>query len=210
MTTSAPRNIVRSHKRVGGVERKEQIVRATRELIARYGLHGTSVARISAAVGITDAALYKHFASKDDILIAAYDSMAARVFEWIASNADLPAHERIKRLGETHAGLFSKDMVRFNVPMFQFNVWLPEGHLRKHVNDTHAALVDALSALIEEGKSEGSLRADVDTEFIVSEIYAWIWWEDLSYLRGLDSTVTQKRSVEMFGRILQDIAVRRP
>jgi len=189
-----------------GADRRDQIVRATRELVAKYGIQGASLARIAAKVGVTDAALYKYFASKDDMLIAAYDSMADRVFEWIEAHADLPVYERIKRFGETHAKDFSRDLVGFNGPMFQFNVWLPEDRVREHVGETHQALVDALAAVVEKGKKEGTVRSDVDAEFIVSELYAWIWWEDLSYLRCLDPISVERRSAEMFGRILEDIA----
>ncbi|MCL5734310.1 MAG: TetR/AcrR family transcriptional regulator [Actinobacteria bacterium] len=188
-----------------GADRKQQIIRATRELVAKYGIQGTSLARIAGAVGVTDAALYKYFRSKDDMLLAAYDSMAERVLGWIGSFDDLSVYDRIRKLGESHAEMFSKDLIGFNGPMFQFNVWLPEDRIREHVGRTHQSFVSALVAVIERGKREGTVRQDADAEFIVSELYAWIWWEDLSYLRGLDPSSIERRSAEMFGRILADI-----
>ncbi len=207
MTVAATGRTGRRPDRYRGADRKQQIVRATRELVAKYGIQGTSLARIAGAVGVTDAALYKYFPSKDDMLIAAYDSMAERVLGWIGSFDDLSAYERIRKLGGTHAEVFSRDLTGFNGPMFQFNVWLPEDRIREHVGRTHQAFVDALVGVIEQGKSEGTIRHDADAEFIVSELYAWIWWEDLSYLRGLDPASIEKRSAEMFGRILADIAI---
>ena len=195
-----------SPRRSRGADRKEQIARVTRELVAKYGVQGASLARIADAAGVTDAALYKYFASKDDMLIAAYDTMADRVFRWIESFKHLTVDARLRRMGESHAELFSQDIVGFNGPMFQFNVWLPEDRVRAHVDKTHRAIMDALSRMIEDGKTEASVRPDVDCDFIVSELYAWIWWEDLSYLRGLDPKSIEKLSAEMFGRILTDIA----
>ena len=161
----------------------------------------------SDAIGVTDAALYRHFGSKDDMLIAAYDTLAERVFRWIDSFADLPVGVRLRKMGESHAELFSKDIMGFNGPMFQFNVWLPDGRVRKHVDKTHLAMMDALARMIEEGKAHGAVREDVDPELVVDELYAWIWWEDLSYLRGLDPKSIEKRSAEMVARIVKDIAV---
>jgi hypothetical protein len=59
--------------------------------------------------------------------------------------------------------------------------------------------------LVEEGKAQGSIRADIETDLIVSELFAWIWWEDLSYLEGLDTEVTLKGSANMFTRLLARI-----
>jgi AcrR family transcriptional regulator len=206
VATTAAERARHTPGRPSGADRKQQIIDVTRELVAKYGIQGTSLARIAEAVGVTDAALYKHFPSKDDMLLAAYDSMAERVYRWIGSFDDLTAYERIQKLGESHAELFSKDLIGFNGPMFQFNVWLPDDRIREHVGRTHQAFVDALVVILEEGKRDGTVRQDADAEFIVSELYAWIWWEDLSYLRGLDPVSIKRRSAEMFGRILADIS----
>lgn len=196
----------RGLRRSRSADRKEQIARVTRELVATYGIQGASLARIADGIGVTDAALYKHFGSKDDMLIAAYDTMADRVFRWIESFTGLSVETRLRRMGESHAKLFSKDIVGFNGPMFQFNVWLPDDRVREHVDKSHRAIMDALLHMIETGKAQGTVREDVDSDLIVDELYAWIWWEDLSYLRGLDPKRIKKRSAEMFGRILKDIA----
>ena len=58
---------------------------------------------------------------------------------------------------------------------------------------------------MEEGKTQGSIRTDIETDLIVSELFAWIWWEDLSYLEGLDTEMTLKGSANMFARLLARI-----
>lgn len=195
-----------SPRRSRSADRKPQIARITRELVAQYGIHGASLARIAHGIGVTDAALYRHFGSKDDMLIAAYDTPAERVFRWIESFAGHPVETRLRKMGESHAELFSKDILGFNGPMFQFNIWLPDGRVREHVDEAHRAMMGALARMIEEGKAQGTVREDVDPELVVDELYAWIWWEDLSYLRGLDPKSIEKRSAEMVGRIIKDIA----
>lgn len=59
-------------------KRKEAILRAAAPVIARAGLHGTSVRDIAEAAGVSEALLYKHFPSKQ----ALYDEAlsAAREF----------------------------------------------------------------------------------------------------------------------------------
>ena len=60
--------------------------------------------------------------------------------------------------------------------------------------------------LIEEGKNQGCIRTDIDTDLIVAELFAWIWWEDLSYLEGLDTKVTLRGSANMFDRLVARIS----
>ncbi|MGA8847058.1 MAG: helix-turn-helix domain-containing protein, partial [Nocardioides sp.] len=48
--------------------RREQILSTAATLFARRGFHGVSVVDIGAACGVSGPALYKHFASKDQIL----------------------------------------------------------------------------------------------------------------------------------------------
>lgn len=187
--------------------RRKQIAEVTLGLIAQHGLPGVRLAQIAEAVGITDAALYKHFGSKEDILIAAYDVLAARVFRWLESPPGEDAVERLRYVGNTHEALFSRDIDGFNMPMSQFNVWIPRDRLREHVDQTHRALMAALARLVQDGKADGCFRRDTDEEVIVSELFAWIWWEDLSHLRGLDPATITKGSSEMFQRILTSLGV---
>ena len=194
-------------RRVRTADRRAQIARVTLRLIAERGLSGASLARISSQLGITDTALYRHFANKDEILVAAFDVLAERVFRWIESSQGADATERLEAMGKSHADLFSQDIRGFNVPMFQFNVWIPRDKVRRHVDETHLAIISALARVIEDGKLDGSIRQDVDVDIVVSQIYAWIWWEDLSYLRELDPTMIAKESAAMMKRILADISI---
>lgn len=51
-----------------GTSRREQILAVAAEQFAERGFHGVSVYDLGAALGISGAALYKHFASKESIL----------------------------------------------------------------------------------------------------------------------------------------------
>ncbi len=55
---------VKRYVRKNQTERREEILDATLELLGQYGLEGTTVSRIAAAVGLTPGALYRHFESR--------------------------------------------------------------------------------------------------------------------------------------------------
>ena len=191
--------------RLPGPERKAQIVAATLRLVAEYGLVGASMSRIAEAVGISNAALYRHFLSREDILIAAHDALIDRVFAWLDFSKAPDAMDRLREMGRTHAELFSKDIEGFNAPMFQFISWIPRDRVREHVVARRMEMLRWYADLVEEGKTQGSIRRNIDTDLIVAELFAWIWWEDLSYLEGLDTEVTLKGSANMFERLLARI-----
>ena len=66
-----------------GGETKERILEAALELFAQSGYLGTSMSDIAARLGITKAALYKHYAGKQEIL----DRIVQRMNELDAARA---------------------------------------------------------------------------------------------------------------------------
>ena len=67
------------------MDTKAQILAIARDLFARQGYRGTSIADIARELGVTPAALYYHYGSKADVLdailaepLAAYAGLAAR------------------------------------------------------------------------------------------------------------------------------------
>jgi AcrR family transcriptional regulator len=207
--TAGERVFANGHGRLPGAERKAQIVQETLRLVAEYGLVGASMSRIAEAVGISNAGLYRHFDSREDILISAHDALIERVFVWLNSSNAPNVIARLREMGESHAQIFSKDIEGFNAPMFQFITWIPKDRVRDHVVRRRMEMLRWYADLVEEGKAQGSIRTDIDTDLIVAELFAWIWWEDLSYLEGLDTEVTLKGSANMLDRLLKRITAAR-
>jgi AcrR family transcriptional regulator len=73
--------------------RREQILATAAALFAERGFHGVSVVDLGTACGISGPALYRHFASKDDLLAAMLVSISEellRVAEERVAAADGP------------------------------------------------------------------------------------------------------------------------
>ena len=67
--------------RVRDPGRREKILQAAAELVARRGYHAVSLADIGAAAGIVGSGVYRHFTSKSAILVALLDQVMARLLE---------------------------------------------------------------------------------------------------------------------------------
>ena len=66
-------------RRLGRVQRREQILAAATEAFARSGFAATSLDEIAAQAGVTRVILYRHFDSKTDLYQAVLDRMCARL-----------------------------------------------------------------------------------------------------------------------------------
>lgn len=82
-----------------GAATRGRLLRAAIGIVARDGLAAATTAAIAAAAEVAEGTLYRHFESKDDLLIAAYREMKTEVFVNAGASIDmsLPPPERLKR-----------------------------------------------------------------------------------------------------------------
>lgn len=69
-----------------GDERREQILQTAVDLFSRKGFKGTTTKEIAAAAGVSEAMVFRHFATKDDLYAAILDAKACidgtHMFPW--------------------------------------------------------------------------------------------------------------------------------
>jgi AcrR family transcriptional regulator len=54
------------------LDRAAAVRRALRALVARHGFHGASMSAVAKAAGVATGTTYTHYASKDELVVAAY------------------------------------------------------------------------------------------------------------------------------------------
>jgi AcrR family transcriptional regulator len=89
--------------RLDGEVRRAQIVEVARRLFAEYGYRQTTTRQLARAVGVSDALMYRHFESKDDVLRAVVDQGVAgfaAMREAAGAGRDRPLAERMTILGQ--------------------------------------------------------------------------------------------------------------
>ncbi|MGK9169275.1 TetR/AcrR family transcriptional regulator [Inquilinus limosus] len=105
-------------RRLRGNERRAKILAEAATLFAEEGF-GASTRALAARLGITQAALYKHFSSKDEIVAALFEERAARwrKEDWRAALAsgDAPLAERLGRLYAGYLGAITASSMRLFV-----------------------------------------------------------------------------------------------
>ncbi|WP_371366130.1 TetR/AcrR family transcriptional regulator [Pseudomonas sp. QL9] len=75
--------------------KREQLLNTALVLFYREGYHATGIDRILAESGVAKMTLYKHFKSKDELILAALEARHARSLEYFRAGARLPPREAI-------------------------------------------------------------------------------------------------------------------
>jgi len=164
---------VSTRTRKPGAVRRDEIAEAALRLAGERGLSAVTIAALAAEVGLTSGALFRHFASRDEILEAAVERAAARI-EATVPPPGRPPLERILDLARARVALLSAEPdLAWLLTSDQAHVSLPEragARLRALVRRTRAALLDALRA----GAADGSVRRDVEPEHLLVTVVGTI------------------------------------
>jgi AcrR family transcriptional regulator len=128
------------------IDRAAALRAAARSMVARHGFHGASVASIASEAGVAADTAYVHYASKDDLLIAAY--VEAKRELGLAAVAgvdpDAPPAERFAAMWDRIAGWLDADRASFLV-QFDAGPLAEIGHARAEA-DPDDPLTAAIAA----------------------------------------------------------------
>jgi AcrR family transcriptional regulator len=115
-----------------GQKRRDEILEATARLAAQHGFHAVRLTDIGAAAGVTGSALYRHFSSKEDVLVALFDRVTDTLLETAAAvvaTAATPA-EALDQLIAHHIDFALRDRAVIAVYQQQLHA-LPERDRRR-------------------------------------------------------------------------------
>jgi AcrR family transcriptional regulator len=166
--------------------RKKQIMDAARKLIVRSGSEHVTVRNMAKEVGITEAAIYRHFKSKREILSFLADSVADGLLHDIdmARNVGFTSLEIIDEILRTHlSGIEQKRGMSFLVlaEVISFG----DKSLNKKVSDNIRIYVDRLKILLSDGVRAELIRKDIDLEAAALLLFGMI--QGLVYMWALSS-----------------------
>jgi AcrR family transcriptional regulator len=142
--------------------RREQIVHAALMVVASEGLKRLSVARVARRVGIVPSALYRHFASKDDIL----DAVLLTVRERLIENVRAASEEGADTFGRLHA-LLNRHLALISAHpglprlVFSDDVYAGQPKRRALMFKGIGAYLDRVADIVRDGQQHGEVGADV-------------------------------------------------
>ncbi|GLK78149.1 TetR family transcriptional regulator [Methylopila jiangsuensis] len=131
-----------------------RIEAAALKLFAEKGVEGTSTREIAKAVGVTEGALYRHFASKDELARALFQNRYARFAREVAAidAREAPFADKARRLVAMFYAAFDQDPDGFVYVLIG-----QHDHLRDVPPDPAENAVAALAALFAGAMARGDL-----------------------------------------------------
>lgn len=131
--------------------RQEEILEHTLALVHEEGLAGVTIRRLAERVGFSEAAVYRHFPSKQELLLALMDRFAAQLLTPIrslASDADRPETDRLVAVVQHHVSMVLRSK---GLPVLLLGEALACGNeaLSERVQNLLRAYLDILERLLE-------------------------------------------------------------
>lgn len=192
--------------------RKHQVVQVALRTIGKYGVHGATISRIAKGAGITTAALYTHFENREAILLAALDAVYEQILDCHRTAQSVDAVERIREICGNYEKLVTTGGTSGHAHYFlEFVAGGSQRVLREAVQKKEAVVTAAWVQLVDEGKRQGSIAKDVDSEEVALLIGGWAWSGNVALLMGHRAAWHPKLSSRQLERLLEDVAsVSRP
>jgi AcrR family transcriptional regulator len=148
---------------VGKAERRRQLLGHARQLFATLGYHATTTEQITAAAGVTEAVLHRHFDSKKAFLEEVLREVrAATLDRWSSETAALPDPlARLHAIAELYLGAARTSAVELHI-LHRTLVESDEEEVLALLRSFYLDAEALLARIIAEGQQSGVFRRSLD------------------------------------------------
>lgn len=186
-----------------GPRRQDALLDAAAAEFNAYGVSGASLPRIAQAVGLTRAALYYYFESREDLAFHCYQRACA------TTAADLQAASTAGRHGLQRVQSFIRrtlDPARAPGVVLSEIACLAETQ-RERIETEHGRNVARLTHFIRDGVADGSIRA-CDAEVAAQAIFGMVYWVPLAeeWVAGSGEEVRRRAAEALSDLVTRGVA----
>lgn len=152
-------------RRLSSEERQSEIIRVSIELAAEKGVDSVTTQDMADAMQLTQGAIFRHFATKDDIWVAVVEWIRDRLMKVVskaAADATDPVNA-IERMFFAHIAFISKHPA---IPRLLFSELLHKKNskLRQLIEGIISGYEAKIAGLLEEAKSQALVPVDLDSQ----------------------------------------------
>jgi len=164
-----------------GRRTKERILRTAAPLFNRRGYAGPSLSDLMEATGLEKGGIYRHFDSKDEIALAAFDHTVRMQGELIRAHMLAARREPVAQMvavAEAIASLAENPAVEGGCPLLNTAVECDDAEgklyrqLRSRARREMSRLMDSVKRIVAEGIEAGELVSAADPEAEASALIA--------------------------------------
>ena len=148
-------------------ERQKEIIEVAFKLISEKGIQGLTIKNLAKKIGITEPAIYRHYDSKIDILIAIlefFSNNTEQIFKNVLTNSD-KAIDKIEHLFTKHFTSFSATPSLVSV-IFSEEIFRNEPILIDKISEVINKNDRILTTIIISGQKNGEIRTDIKAKHL--------------------------------------------
>jgi AcrR family transcriptional regulator len=145
-------------------ERQKEIITVSLELIAKKGIQGLTIKNLAKKIGFTEAAVYRHYENKIQILIAILDYFREGTNRFFVNEmkSEENATQKIEYLFLNHFKTFSETPSLVSV-VFAEEIFRNEAVLIEKVAEIMKKNTQILLSIIESGQKKSEIRSDINS-----------------------------------------------
>lgn len=163
------------------------------------GYDGTSVAALAARLGLSKAALYHHFSSKEEILETALDEALDGLEGVLAATDAVRPDDRLAAVLEGAVGVLVAHLPSVTLLLRVRG----NSEVERHALERRRAFDQAVTAIVRAAQDEGAVRADVDasvaTRLLFGMVNSLVEWYRPSGPEGADALARDVLAVALDG-----------
>ncbi len=139
-------------------EMQFKIIDKSIDLIAERGIQGFTIKNLAAKLGLTEGAIYRHFKSKEEILLSIIKIFQAEASKTLenACSTKYPAMEKITKIFNHHFNFFAEKPSVASV-IFSESIFQNKHSLSKEVKKLLNMHEEALLCIIKSGQDSGEI-----------------------------------------------------
>ena len=157
-----------------GEDRRREIVKAAREVFSAQGYERAAMAEIAAKVGIVEGAIYKHFASKRELLFEAtrlsYEPRINATKQQLAGIAGTRNRLRFVVASQLQAYIDDPGLCRVIIQ----EIRLHDDYYGSVVRELNREMTSLVLLILEQAAKQGELRADVRPTLVRDVVFGGI------------------------------------
>ncbi|HGY56086.1 MAG TPA: TetR/AcrR family transcriptional regulator [Caldithrix abyssi] len=149
-------------------DRQLQIIDAAIELISEKSIQELTIKNLAKKIGFTEGAVYRHFGSKTDILLAILNQFqqdAAQILDKVCTS-EKSAPELIEDIFLHHFRYFTKRPAVTAV-IFSESIFQNESRLSDGVSKLLNMHEEALSCILKKGQDRGEINKDIRRQELI-------------------------------------------
>jgi AcrR family transcriptional regulator len=185
--------------------RQQQILEAAAKLIFKHGCEHLTVKRIAAAVGISEAAIYRHFTSKKSILSFLLHQLEEIIIREITPERAGPGLVTIDSIEKVIGNHFSAIDLRkgFSFHVIAEIISIGDRKLNAQTSMAIGKYISRLKELLTDGVRDGAVRRDIDLDASATLLFSMIQGlVNIWALSGCSFKLTEK--FESLWRVYRD------